>query len=215
MSTLLAAQIEITLDHLLDDVAIAYLCANDLSSGGAERFIKSKVAHDSGDNGILSQSSCSEKVHGRDSENFVPVYQLSCLIAEQDAISIAIVGDTNMGTTLPNNALNFLWEGAAALHVDVGSIGFVMRDRQVRTELAQNTGRRFVRGAIRHINRDVHFFQRHAAWETSLGKFHVTPERVVDPGGAPDFARSRPDVFDLAGEDQALDFFLHLIVQLV
>ena len=99
--------------------------------------------------------------------------------------------------------------------VDVGAVRLVVRDGQFRPELAQNAGRRFVAGAVRDIDRDAHFLERHPARETGFGKLHVTPEGVIDAGGAPDLLRGRPNGIDLAGKNELLDLLLDFVVEFV
>jgi hypothetical protein len=81
-----------------------------------------------------------------------------------------------------------------------------VRHRHFRSQLTQNARGRFVAGAIGNIDGDPHFFERHPAGETRFRKLDVTPEGVVDPGGAPDLLRRRSDGIDLAGENKLLDF---------
>jgi hypothetical protein len=125
------------------------------------------------------------------------------------------VGDTNVGAGFVNHPLNLLRMSAAAVGVNIDSVGGVMRDGDIRTEFAQNAGRGFVGRAIRNIDRDPHFFQSHSARKTLLGKFYVTAKRVVNSGGAPDFPRGRADRIDLAAENELLDLLLNLIIELI
>src|SRR5207244_4393575 len=67
----------------------------------------------------------------------------------------------------------------------------------------------------RYIDSDTHLFERHSARETRFRKFHIAAQRVIDARGASDFVGSRPDGIDLTGENELLDFFFNLIVQLV
>ncbi len=65
--------------------------------------------------------------------------------------------------------------------------GCVMRDGNIRAELAQNARRRFVSCAICNIDRDPHFFERHSARKTGFGEFDIAAERIIDSRGASDF----------------------------
>ena len=77
---------------------------------------------------------------------------------------------------LPQSALMFVPLGSLCATVDVGA------------EFAQNAGRRFVSRAVRDIDRDAHFLERHSARKTGFGELHIAPERVIDSGGAADFS---------------------------
>src|SRR5581483_3315614 len=104
---------------------------------------------------------------------------------------------------------------ATTIGIDVGAVRFVVPNDDFGAELAQNTRRRFVSGTVRDINRDAHSFKRHLARETLLREFDVTSKRVIDARRTTDFACSRADVVDLAGENKVLDLRFDLIVEFV
>src|SRR5207247_9597467 len=115
----------------------------------------------------------------------------------------------------PNRPLNFRGVIAPALRVEVRAVRFVVRDGYLRPEFAQNAWRRFVGGAVRHIDSDAHLLERHTARETRFGKFNVTAKGVINPRGAPDVSGSRPNGIDFSGKNKLLDLFFYMIVQLV
>jgi len=125
------------------------------------------------------------------------------------------VGNSHICAAHFDDALDFLRMRAAAAVVDIHAIGLIMRDRHVCSELAQDAWRRFISGAVCHIDSDAHFFERHPSRKARLGKFYITAECVIDARGTPDFVSGWPDGINLARENELLDFFLHLIVQLV
>jgi hypothetical protein len=45
--------------------------------------------------------------------------------------------------------------------------------------------------------------------------FNVTPQRILNPHGFAHSVGRRPDTFNLATENQALDLVLNLVIQLV
>ncbi len=202
---LLAAEIQVLPHHFLDHVAVADFRPDDLAAMRRERFVEPEVAHHRGDEGVLSQLSAAQQIDRGDGENFVAIHDLALLVAKQDAIGVAVVRDPDHGAAFPDESLNFLRVNAAALGVDVGSVGLVVRDGQFRSELAQDAGGRFVGGAVRDIDRDAHFLERHPARKTGFRKLDVAAERVIDPGGAADLLRGRPDGIDLTREDELLD----------
>ena len=114
-----------------------------------------------------------------------------------------------------NKTLNLLRINAAAFCVDICAVRLVVRDRHFRAKLAQNARRRLIGSAVRHIDGDAHFVQRHAARKARLGKFDIATKRVIDARGTSDFSSSRPDGIDFASENELLDLLLHLIVELV
>src|SRR5439155_3972570 len=130
-------------------------------------------------------------------------------------IGVAIVRNAHIRAAYLDNALDLLRMNAAATVIDVHAIRLVMRHGDVSAQLAQDARRGFVRSAVRDIDSDTHFLERHSLWKTCFGEFHVPPERVIDSRRAPDFVRSGPDGIDLAAENELLNFLLDLIVQLV
>ena len=123
-----------------------------------------------------------------------------------------------MPTSAPayfDDPLNLLRMHAAAVVVDVHAVRLVVRYDHLRAEFAQNARRRFVGGAICDIDSRRAFLRATFRGKTRLGEFHVAAERVIDARGASDFVRGRPNRIDLAAENELLDFFLDLIVELV
>ncbi len=76
-------------------------------------------------------------------------------------------------------------------------------------------GRRFVGRAVGHIDGDAQLVERQLARETRLGEFDVAAQGIVDALRAADLAGRRPDVFDLAAENEVFDLPLDPVVQLV
>src|ERR1700730_4089519 len=123
--------------------------------------------------------------------------------------------DADVRAALLDEALDFPRMSAATLRVDVHAVRLVVRDDDFRAELAQNARRRFVGGAVSHIDRYAHFLERHPTRKARLGKFDIAAKRVVDARGAPDFSGGWANRINLAGENELLDFLFDLIVELV
>src|SRR5207247_11046831 len=124
----------------------------------------------------------------------------------QNAVRIRIVTEADSCVTDLDNALDLLRMHAAAAVIDVDAIGLVMRHGDVSTQRAQDARRGFVCSAVRDIDSDTHFLERHSLWKTCFGEFHVPPERVIDSSRASDFVGNRPDGIDLAAENELLNF---------
>src|SRR5439155_542681 len=69
--------------------------------------------------------------------------------------------------------------------------------------------------AVGNIDGYAHFFERPPARKARLGKFDITTERVIDSRSPSNSSGSRADGIDFACENELLDLFFHLIVQLV
>ena len=158
-----------------------------------ERFIQAEIAHDGGDQRIVAQLAGAQKIDSGNGEDFVTIDNLAVVVAEQDAIGIAVVSDADIGVAQLHGALNFLRVRAAATVVNIHAVRLIVNNGDIGAELAQDARRRFVSGAVGHIDSDTHFFERHFSGETRLGEFNVAAKRVVDARGASDFAGGRPD----------------------
>jgi len=180
-----------------------------------ERFIETEIAHHSGNERVLLQPAGAQKIDGGDRKNFVSIDNLAVFVAEQDAIGVAIVRDADIRAVLLDEALDFLRMRAAALRVDVHAVRLVVRNDDLRPELAQNARRRFVSSAVGHIDRHAHFLKRHPARKARLGKFDIATEGVIDARGASDFSGGWANRINLAGENELFDFLFDLIVELV
>ena len=55
MTALLPAQVQVSLDHFLDYIAVAHFRAHNFSAEWGECFVESEIAHDRGDERFLLQ----------------------------------------------------------------------------------------------------------------------------------------------------------------
>ena len=173
VTALFAAKIEFLLHHFFKHVAVTDFCAHDFSATRGERFIEAKIAHDGGDDRVLLQPASFQKIQRCNGENLVAIHNLAVLVAKKNAIGIAVVRNADIRAAYLDDALDLLRMHAAATVVDVHAIRLVMRHGDVRAQLAQNARRGFVGSAIRDIDSDAHFLERHSPWKTCFGEFHV------------------------------------------
>ena len=197
VTALFAAEIKILRNHFLNHVAIAHFSANDFAAVGGERFVQSEVTHFGRDQRVVAELIRFQKIERGDSKNFIAINDFAVFVAEQHAVGVAIMSDADIGASEFDDALNFVRVRAAAALVDVHSIRLVMRHGDIGAEFAQNAGGRFVSGAVRDIDCDAQFFERHLSWETRLREFDVAAKRVVNARGASNLARRRTHVVDL------------------
>src|SRR3984893_6256798 len=123
--------------------------------------------------------------------------------------------DADLRAAFLYDALNLSRKSAAALCVDVPPVWFVMHDRQSGAEFAENAGRRFVGRAVRHIDRDVHFLERHFSREAGFRELDITSQCIVDSSRPSDFLRGRANGIDLTSKEKQLDLLLDPIISLV
>src|SRR5262249_28358202 len=206
VTAMFAAEIKFLPHYFFEHIPIADLRTHDYSASRDERFVEAKIAHDGGHDRVLLQPAGLQKIESRNRENLIAIHNLAVFVAKKNAIGIAIVTNADIRAADLNDPLDFFRINAAAAIVDVHAIRLVVRHGDVRSKLAQNAGRRFVSGAIRDIDSNTHFVERHSLGKTRFGEFHIAAERVIDSRGASDFVGSRPDAIDLAGEHKLLDF---------
>ena len=173
MSALLAADIVSIAEHGFDDIAVADLGAEDFSPVGFEGFIEAEVAHDGGNQRAAFKAAALEVIDCCDGHNLVTIDQLTIFVTEQDAVRIAVVGDTDVRLALAGELLDLLWMGASAVGVDVCAVRMVVDDDQVGAEFAQDAGAGLVGGAVRAIERDAERLECEMAGKALLGKFDI------------------------------------------
>ena len=97
MPALLAANVQVLRDHFFEHITIAYFGPNDLPAVGRERLFQSKIAHDRGNKGVISQSFRPQQIDAGDRKNFIAVHQFAVFVAEQHTIGISVVSDPDIG----------------------------------------------------------------------------------------------------------------------
>src|SRR3954454_6205533 len=132
MATLFAAEIQFLVDHFFKYIAITHLRAHNLSPARCERFIKANIAHYSGDDRVLSQPASLKKIQSCDGEDLVAIDDLAVLVAQKNAIRVAIMGDADIRAADLHKALDLLRMHAAAAVVNVHSIRLVVRHGYIR-----------------------------------------------------------------------------------
>src|SRR5207253_10649160 len=96
VTALLSSEIQFPPHHFFDYIAIAHLRANQFSALRRKRFIETKIAHDRGHDGILLKSGGAQKIDSCDGENLIAIDNFAVLVAKQNAISVAIMRDTDV-----------------------------------------------------------------------------------------------------------------------
>ena len=215
VSALLASKIEAVLQHLIDHVLVADVRANDLSPGLSHRVDQSGVAHDRRDQGLLVERSLLHHVQRRDRHDIVAVDQIAVFVAQQHAIGVAIMGQSDIGAVLAHLGKQLFRMHRPAILVDVLAVGLIAHDEDLGAELLEHAGGGFVGGAVRAIDHDPHAFQRHAAGKGGLSVFDITPQRVIDAHRLANRVGGRTNVLNLAAEDQILDVLFDAFGQLV
>jgi len=134
---------------------------------------------------------------------------------EKNAVGVAVMSDADICVGEFDETLDFVGMRTAASVVDVHSVRLVVCNRDVGPELAQNARRRLVSGAVRDVDCDAQFLERHFSRKTRLCEFDIAAKRVINSRGASNFTGRRPDVVDLTGKNELLDLFFDLVIKFV
>ena len=205
VAALLAAEVVAALEHLIDDVLVADAGVNRLAARRLHGGTEAGVAHDGGDERLLGERALRDHVQRGDGHDVVAVQKAAGLVAEDDAVGIAIVRDAEVGAVFANFGAEVLRMHGAAVAVDVGAVGGVAEDEDFRAQFAQDAGGGLVGGAVGAVHHDAHAVEGQALGERSLCELDVTAQRVVNADGFADLRGGGADALDVAAEDEAFD----------
>ena len=148
---------------------------------------------------------CGQVFQGDDGQDVIAVDQLAALVAEEDAVGVAVVGEAEVGLVLADQLAKMFRVHGAAVPVDVGAVGFVAVNDDFGAQFAQDAGGGFVGGAMGAIHHHAQALQRQIAREGAFGVFDVTAQGVVNAHGLADGVGGGADGVDFAAEDQFFD----------
>src|ERR1700730_1851478 len=114
VAALFAAEIQISRYHFFNHVTVAHFCANDFAVGGIDSFVETEIAHHGRDQRVGFQLRIFQEIDRGDGENLIAIDNLALLVAKQDAIGVAIMGDTDVRAGFFHDALNFFRVRTAA-----------------------------------------------------------------------------------------------------
>ena len=140
MPALLAAEVVAVAQHFINDLPVADAGAHDPPACRGDGRLQPRVAHDRADQGFLRQLSLREQVQPSDGHDVVSVDQFALLVAEQEAVGIAVVRNAQVGAVLPDFLAHELGVHRAAVFVDVLAVRLVAKDDDFRAQLAQHAG---------------------------------------------------------------------------
>ena len=215
MPALLATKVEAAAQHFINHVLVADGGANDFSPGGFDRSLQAGVAHHGGHECFFYERFLREQVERGDGHDVIAINQPAGFIAEQHPVGVTVVRNADAGLVPDDLAAKILRMHRAAIPVDVHAVGLVAINDDFRAKFAQDAGRGFVGGAVRAVHHHPQAFERQTARKRGLGKFDVTPERVVNAHRLANFTGGRADVFDFAAENEVFDLALNFVVELV
>ena len=136
---LLAADIMTVGPHILKDIAVTDAGDFYLYTGLLQCLMEADIGHDGAYYGIVFQGSGCLHSQGADDEDVVAVEDIALFIYAEAAVSIAVVGNTDIGTVFLDSRLQTLQMGGAAAVVDIYSVRSFAYYFQRAAQLLQQT----------------------------------------------------------------------------
>ena len=171
---------DITLvQHLLEDIPVAYSRLHALNPLGSQCLVKPEIAHDRYDRRILNQLALFLKRAGQQIDNHISVDLAALFIDSQTAVRVAVKGDSDIRAFLDNRFRQFVQMSRAAAQIDVAAVRLVADNRQIRAGSFEIRRRRHHGSAVCAVDNYLHAGQiRMIAREDRL---RVDPRRIFDP----------------------------------
>ena len=128
MTALLTTDTAAVLSHVLIDVLVTYCSLGVADAPLIKSLIQTKVGHDRGNDGIGQQFATLLHVATIDVQDMVTSYDIALFIHTQAAVSITVIGETNIQTLLHHKLLQAFDVGGACIVVDIQSVGLCIDD---------------------------------------------------------------------------------------
>ena len=160
MARLLPAQHGAGAFHGLDDMPVADRRADDAAAGALDGPDQAVVAHDRNHQRPLGQGAVRKPLERADAHHPVPVDDVASLADRDEAVGVAVEGETHVQSLGPHQVGQAGRVGRAAADVDIRPIGIDMDGDHLRTEIAQEVGPEERGGSIGSVHADPQALQR-------------------------------------------------------
>src|SRR6267142_562771 len=215
MAALFAAEIEIVLEHSVDDIFVSNDAADDFPARPGDDRIKSGIAHDRAHKRFVSEFSLRQHLEGSNRHDVIPIQELARFIAKENSVSIAIVRNANIGAVFPNFLAHQIGMHGTAIFVDVFAVRLIAVNDHVGAEFTQDARGGLISSTVRAIDNDAHPLKGHPSGKRCFGMLDVSAERVVNTDGFADFVGSGADIFDFTTENEVLNFVFDFVIELI
>jgi hypothetical protein len=121
-----------------------------------------------------------------DGQDLVSVYELSVAIDKNDAIRVSIQGNSDIRSSLEDEAAQSFGMEGTALEVDILAVGFGSNGDDIRSQFLKDGGCDPVSRSIGTIDNDPKTLQREVIWERVLEKDHISPDGIINAMGFTD-----------------------------
>ena len=153
VAALLAAQSRARHEHAVEDVLVADGSPNDLAAGGLDRALQPAVREHGHDEPALRQHATLQPVQGEDAQHLVAIHDAAVGIDRDQAVRVAIEGETHIGAPGRNGRGERAWGRRPAVDVDVHAVRLVVDHVDLGTgrgqDLRRDDAARTI-GAIQH-----------------------------------------------------------------
>ena len=181
MAGLFAADIEPVCPHVLDDVAVAHLRADEIQPEALDIFFKTEVGHHRRHHAAAAQTACRVPRFGDRRHQLVAVQQPAGFVGDQNPVGIAVERDPDIGAVFAHHAAHRAGIGTAAILVDVETVGLDAVGHDIGAEFPQRRRRDLVGGAVCAIDNDLQTVEAQAAREGVLDELDIAAFGVVQP----------------------------------
>ena len=131
----------------------------------------------------------------------IPIHHCPCLVHEDGSITVAIVGDADVGPVFQHRFLHHVGVEGSASVVDVDPVGLDIHRDHHRPQLVENRRGHLVRGPVGAIYHNLDPMEGYPFGDGSLGKLDVPTSCVIDPIGLPDLSGQRAETLDFPARD--------------
>ena len=139
MATLLTTNAAAVLSHVLINILVANGSLGITNSLLVKCLVQTKVGHDSSNNGIIQQFATLFHVATVDIKNMVASNDITLLVHTQTAVSVTVIGKTNIQPFLYNELLETLNMRRTGICVDVRAVWLVVYSMGVCAQSIENT----------------------------------------------------------------------------
>src|SRR4030042_5146195 len=181
VARLFPSQVILTSNHLLNDITIAYLRSDHLSTGLFKGFIQADIAHHRCDHGTFLKTILRQKMEAADSKDFITVHEATPAIDKDDSIRIPIQGNSNIGSFFEDESAQVFGIKGAAFEVDILSVGVNADGNDIRPQFFEDRGRNPVGCSLGTINDHPNPIQGEMIWKGIFEKNHIPSYRIIDP----------------------------------
>ena len=91
-----ATEVVAALEHGVDDVLVTDIGTDECAARFGDGGLKAAICHYGADQGVVAKSTIFQQIQRADGEDIIAIDKLTVLIAKQDTVSVAVMGNANL-----------------------------------------------------------------------------------------------------------------------